>query len=79
VAATPAHLFGLEAVHLVARGNSWAGVFIRRRHPSVFCERMRRKRCGLGADGQRGSAGGCSKGEFQKVAAFHDISSFADG
>jgi hypothetical protein len=31
-------------------------------------------RLGLGARGQRRRARGKSKGEFQKVAAFHDIS-----
>jgi hypothetical protein len=38
---------------------------------------MRRKRRGLRARGHRGSARGKSKGEFQKVAAFHDVSLFA--
>jgi hypothetical protein len=36
---------------------------------------MRRKRCGLRSRGQRGGARGKSKCEFQKVTAFHDISS----
>jgi hypothetical protein len=42
----------------------------------VFAERLRRERCGLslGACGQRRRARGKSKGKFQKVAAFHDIS-----
>ena len=70
---TPAHLFGLETVHLVFADNCGTGVFIRRRQPSV-CKRMRRKRRGMGAGRQRCGAGGQSKGEFQKMAAFHDIS-----
>jgi hypothetical protein len=40
---------------------------------------MRRQRCCLRARSQRRGARGKSKGEFQKVAAFHDISLFVDG
>jgi hypothetical protein len=40
---------------------------------------MRRKRGCLRARGKRRSARGKSKGEFQKVAAFHDISSVGHG
>ena len=39
---------------------------------------MRRQwRC-LRAGGKRGGAGGDANGDFQKVAAFHDISLFVD-
>jgi hypothetical protein len=38
---------------------------------------MRRKRRGMRTGRQRRGAGCKSKGEFQKVAAFHDISLFA--
>jgi hypothetical protein len=34
---------------------------------------MRHKRCCPCTRGQRGSASGKNKGEFQKMAAFHDI------
>jgi len=40
---------------------------------------MRRQWCCLRACGQRGRAGGKSKSDFQKMAAFHDISLFVDG
>src|SRR5882672_6784140 len=73
VPVAPAHFFGLETIHLVFADNSGTRVFVRGRQPSVGCKRMRRKRCGMGAGGQRCGAGGKSKGEFQKVAAFHDI------
>ena len=70
---SPAHLFGLQMFYLVGGGNGGTGLLIRRRQPSVFCERMRRKRRGLRARGERGRARGKSNGEFQKVSAFHDI------
>jgi hypothetical protein len=61
--------------HLVARGDSGAGILVRRRQRSVVCERLRHKQCCLCTRGQRGSARDNSKGKFQKMAAFHDISS----
>jgi hypothetical protein len=73
---TPAHLFGLEAIHFLIGGNRRTGILIRRPQPPVFRKRMRRKRSGLRTRSQRDGAGGKSKGEFQKVAAFHDISLF---
>jgi hypothetical protein len=78
-AATPPHFFGLEAVDILLGGDRRAGLCIRRRQSSVFCERMRRQRRCLRARSQSRGAGGESKGEFQKVAAFHDISLFVDG
>ena len=75
----PAHLFGLQMFHLLAGGNGGTGLVVRRRQPPVLCERMRRKRRGLRARGKCGSAHGKSKGKFQKVAAFHDISSVVQG
>jgi hypothetical protein len=72
---TPVHFFGFEAVHLVVGGNRRTGRIICRQ-PFIFCKRMRHKRRGLRACCQRGSADGYSKGEFHKVTAFHDISSF---
>ena len=69
----PAHLFGLQMFYLVAGGDSGTGILVRRRQPSVLSERLRHKRCCPRTRGQRGSARGKSKSEFQKVAAFHDI------
>ncbi len=73
---SPAHLFGLQMFYLVPVGDSGTRILVRRRQPSVLSERMRRKHSGLRTRGQRGSARGKSKGEFQKMAAFHDISLF---
>jgi hypothetical protein len=52
---------------------------IRRREPSIFRQRIRRQRRGLRARGQRSGSGCKSSGEFQKVAALHDISLFMYG
>jgi hypothetical protein len=73
----PSYLFGLEAVHLVPADDSGTGLAVRGRQPAVSAKRMRRKRRGLRARDHRGSARGESKGEFQKVAAFHGSSLFA--
>ena len=73
-AAAPAHLVRREMFHLLRGGQRGTGSFIRRRQPSVFCERMRCKWRGPRARGQRGRARGKSKSELQKMAAFHDIS-----
>ena len=75
----PAHLFGLQMFHLLTGGYGGTSVLIRRRQPSVLRERMRRKRRGLRARGERGGARGKSNGEFQKVSAFHDIFSGVHG
>jgi hypothetical protein len=72
-AAAPAHLFRLETVDLVFGGDGGLGI-IRGRQPTVFGQRLRHQRCGLRTRGKRCSARGKSEGEFQKVAAFHDIS-----
>ena len=69
----PAHLFGLQMFHLVAGGNGGTGILVRRRKWAVLCERVEQQRRGPCARGQRGSARGKPKGQFQKVAAFHDI------
>jgi hypothetical protein len=68
-----AHLLGLQMVHLVAASDSGTGILVRWRQRSVLAERMRHKRCCPCARGECGSASGKSKGEFQKMAAFHDI------
>jgi hypothetical protein len=41
------------------------------RRRKTGCGRYRRQRCGVRARSDRGGTGGKSKGEFQKVAAFH--------
>ena len=76
---SPAHLLRLETVRFFFGGQCGMRVFNRRRQPFIFRKRLRRKRRGLRARSQRGGAGGKSKGEFQKVAAFHDISLFVRG
>ena len=75
----PTHLFRLEAAHFVFGRDGGNGIFVRRRQPFIFRKRLRRKRRGLRARSQRGGAGGNSKGKFQEVAAFHDISPFGFG
>jgi hypothetical protein len=65
--------------HLLAGRNRRTGLLIRRRQPPVLCERMRRKRRALRNRGERGRTRSKSKGEFQKVAAFHDIFSIVHG
>jgi len=44
---------------------------------SALTERLRQKRRGLRARGKSGGSGRKSNGEFQKIPAFHDISSVA--
>ena len=73
----PADLFRLEALHLALAGHGGTGRFIYRRQLSAFCQRLRRQRRGLGAGSQRGGSGRKSKGDFQKMTAFHDISLLA--
>ena len=72
----PVHLFGLEAIHLIPGDNGGMGIPVCGWQSFSFRKRMRRKRRGLRARGQRGGARGNSKCELQKVATFHDISSF---
>jgi hypothetical protein len=77
-AAAPAHFFRLEAIDLVARGDGRLGIrIIGKRTARV--ERLRHQGGGLRRHGERDAACRKSKGEFQKVPAFHDISSSAIG
>jgi hypothetical protein len=69
---TPTHRFRLEPAGFFGGGDR--GMRIRRRQPAAMIKRLRRQRRGLCAGGKRGGSGGKSKGYFQKVAAFHDIS-----
>jgi hypothetical protein len=70
-------LFRLQVIDFVA-GND--GGFSRRRRQSLISgQRLRRQRRGLGAGCEHGRTRGSSNGDFQKVAAFHDISLQVDG
>src|SRR4030095_16470320 len=73
-AAAPAHFFRREAIDLLARRDGGVGIRIDR-EVAVLSERRRHQRRGLRARCKRDTARGKSKGEFQKVAAFHHISS----
>jgi len=73
---SPPHFFGLEAIDLIARGHGGMGIFIGGKL-SALTERLRQKRRGLRARGKSGGSGRKSNGEFQKIPAFHDISSVA--
>ena len=77
-AAAPAHFLGLEAIDLVARGDGGMGILIVG-ELTVRNQRLRRQGSGLCAGGERHAGCRKSKGEFQKVPAFHDISSSATG
>jgi hypothetical protein len=68
------HLFGRKTIDLLAGGDRRARIIVSGRQPAVCGERLRREGCCLRALSQRHRARGKSKGEFQKVAAFHDIS-----
>jgi hypothetical protein len=71
----PADFFGLQVIDIVSRHHRRFRAFTARRHETLSrCNRRLRR--GLRARGKRRSAHGYSKGEFQKVAAFHDISLF---
>ena len=74
--AAPAHLFGRKTIDLVAGRDRRLRITVSRRRPSIFGKRLRREGRGLclNARGQRHRARGKSKSEFQKMAAFHDIS-----
>jgi hypothetical protein len=73
-AAAPAHFFRREAIDLLARRDGGLGIRIDGQF-AVIGERRRHQRRGLRACSKRDAARGKSKGEFQKVAAFHHISS----
>ena len=72
-AAPPADFFRRKTIDLVAGGDRRMRIIASRRQPFPG-ERLRHQGRGLCACGQRSRAGGKSKGEFQKMAAFHDIS-----
>jgi hypothetical protein len=68
----------LEAIYFVLHRNCGTWLVPSRRQSSVG-ERLWRQRCGLRAGSQSRGAGGKSKGKFQKMAAFHDISLVENG
>src|SRR5687768_9510532 len=74
--AAPAHFVRCKALDLVLVGHRGLGALVRRRQWPGLDRRLRHKRRGFRACGQRGSAGGKSKSKFQKVAAFHGVSLF---
>jgi hypothetical protein len=51
----PPHLFGLEAIDLVARGHGGMDIFIGGRQPALTGQ-LRRKGCGLRARGESGAS-----------------------
>ena len=77
-ATAPAHFFGLEPIDFIVRGDGGMSILIDR-ELTIRNQRLRRQDCGLRACGKRNTACRKSKGEFQKVPAFHDISSSAIG
>jgi hypothetical protein len=64
----------LEAIDFIARGDRGLGIRIGGKR-TARGERLRHQGCRLRRSGERDAACGKSKGEFQKVPAFHDISS----
>jgi hypothetical protein len=60
---SPANLLWLEALHLAAGGNGGTGI-VSGRQTSVVFKRVRRKRRGLRARGERGRTRGKSNGDF---------------
>jgi hypothetical protein len=75
--AAPTNFLGLEPIDFVARGDGGMGILSR--ELTIRSQRLRRQRCGPRAGGKRDAACRKSKGEFQKVPAFHDIFSSAIG
>lgn len=66
------HLFGRKTIRFLAGRDRRARISVSRRQP--VGERLWREGCCLSTPSQRYRARGKSKGKFQKVAAFHDIS-----
>jgi hypothetical protein len=75
-AAAPAHFFGLEAIDFIARGDGGMGIILIG-ELTVRDQRLRRQGGCLRGGGERHTGCRKSKGEFQKVPTFHDISSSA--
>jgi len=77
-ATAPAHFFRLQPLDLLARSDRGMGILMSRQRISLD-QRMRHQWCSPRARGERHATCRKSKGEFQKVPAFHDVSSFAIG
>jgi hypothetical protein len=73
-AAAPAYFLGRELIDLLTRGDGRLRIRING-ELGVLVERRRHQRGGFRAGGERNATGGKSESEFQKVAAFHHISS----
>jgi hypothetical protein len=75
---SPPHFLRCDPIGFVARGHRGMGVFMAGK-PSAIGKRLRQQRRGLRAYSQGGGARGQSKGELQKIPAFHDIFLFESG
>lgn len=71
---SPVHLFRLEVLHLRFRCHGRSYILISGWQPLICGKRRHHERGGPRGRGKGGSSGGKSDGEFQKVAAFHNIS-----
>jgi hypothetical protein len=67
----PAHLLRLQTIDFVARGDRGMGILIGG-ELAASCQRLRHQGRRLCAGRERRRSGRKSKGEFQKVPAFHD-------
>jgi len=76
--AAPAHFFGRETIDFLAGGDGGLRIGIAG-ELTIRNQRLRRQRCGLCRRRERCGTCRKSKGEFQKVPAFHAISSSALG
>jgi hypothetical protein len=63
----------LETIDFVTCGDGRLGIRICGQ-PSLFIQRIRRQRRGLGAGGKRSEACCRTKRNFKKIPAFHDLS-----
>src|SRR5215218_1149105 len=72
VTAAPVHFLRLETIDFVTCGDGRLGIRIGR-EPTIFIQRMRHQRRGLGAGGKRSYACCRAKRNFKKIPAFHDL------
>jgi hypothetical protein len=75
---SPPHFFRCDPIDLVARGHGGMSIFIAGK-TSTIGKRLRQQRRGLCARSQRGGSGRKSKGELQKIPAFHGGFLFESG
>ena len=69
----PAHLLRLQVIDIILRNHGGLRALVVQRRQARF-RRNRRQRRSLRSGSKRPRACNNSKGEFQKVAAFHNIS-----